>query len=483
MPQLGGILGTMRGCPSSPPVGSRKALSFPIFKGGIIASSMFRLRASPCVGNIFGGIGSAVGRFTSTSAKDFYKVLGVEKSATQQDIKKAYRKRAMETHPDQGGKKEDFAQVAEAYEVLSNQEKRQVYDSHGAEAVNNMGQQGGFHGGMGGRSAEDIFAEFFRQQGMGGFGMGGDGQGQVQQVAPVEASVTLTLEEVYSGASKKVKITRPMVCGECRGHGTKNKQAKPKCTQCHGSGQQVTQHRMGPGMVQQVLSQCPRCEGTGEQAKRGEECLVCAGRGYKQESTEINVSIPAGIPDGVVLALRGEGGTLPKAEPGDVHVHVKTQQHATFTRRGNDLIVNREISLSEALSGLSFPLTLLDGKQIVVSTPKGHTIQHSSVVKVGGEGLPSHSSSSKGDIYIFITVALPKSITSEQEETIHRLFGKPAQPPANSKVVTGKVLRENKEQLSSMKQAQWSAQEVDNSRQGRGGGGRRGSTEGQCQQQ
>jgi molecular chaperone DnaJ len=432
---------------------------------------------------VFGSIGAATlsvaCRFSST--KDFYKVLGVEKTATQQDIKKAYRKRAMETHPDQGGKKEDFAQVAEAYEVLSNQEKRQVYDNHGAEAVNSMGQ-GGFPGGAGGRTAEDIFSEFFKAQGMGGFGMDG-GREQRAQVAPVEANVNLTLEEVYAGASKKVKFTRPMTCSECRGHGTKNKQPKPKCTQCHGSGQQVTQHRMGPGMVQQVLSECPRCHGSGATTVRGEECLSCSGNGYKNEAAEISVPIPAGVPDGVTMALRGEGGTIPKAEPGDLHVNVKTQQHAVFTRRGNDLIVNKEISLSEALTGVSVPLTLLDGRHICVTGPKGQTLQHGAVLKVGGEGIPSHSGSARGDLYVFISVALPKSITSEQEEALVKAFGRPATPPASHKAVPGKVLRESKEQLKEMKEAQWAAQEVDESRRGGGGRARRGRGGGEQQQQ
>lgn len=409
---------------------------------------------------------SVAGRFSSS--KDFYKVLGVEKSSTQQDIKKAYRKRAMETHPDQGGKKEDFAQVAEAYEVLSNQEKRQVYDNHGAEAVNSMGHGGFPGGGMGGRSAEDIFSEFFRGQGMGGFG---DGNQQRQQLAPVEATVSLTLEEVYAGASKQVKFTRPMTCGECRGNGTKNKQPKAKCTQCHGSGQQVTQHRMGPGMVQQVVSQCTRCEGTGETAKRGEECLVCGGKGYKNEQAEIAIPMPAGVPDGVTMALRGEGGTIPKAEPGDLHVQVRTQQHAVFSRRGSDLLVNKEISLSEALTGVSITLKLLDGRQIAVTSPKGQTLQHGTVLKVGGEGMPSHSGSARGDVYIFISVALPKTITAEQEEALTKAFGKPVAPPASAKPIPGKLLRENKEQLKEMKEAQWSAQEADQSR----GAGRRGS--------
>jgi molecular chaperone DnaJ len=239
---------------------------------------------------------------------------------------------------------------------------------------------------------------------------------------------------------------------------------------------------MGPGMVQQVLSQCPRCKGSGNVAARGEDCIVCSGEGYKTELAEIHLPVPAGVPDGVTIALRGEGGTIPKAEPGDLHVHVKTLQHAVFKRRGNDLLVSKEISLSEALLGVSLQLTLLDGRTISVLGPKGHTLQHGAVLKVGGEGLPSHNGSARGDVFIFLSVALPQTLTSDQQEALAKAFGK---PPANSneksKQVTGKLLRESAEQLKQMKEAQWAAQEAgDGDRRGQS---RRGSGRGEQQQQ
>lgn len=432
---------------------------------------MFRFRATPMINSVLSSVRA------SSSGKDFYKVLGVSRTASKDEIKKAYRKRALETHPDQGGKKEEFAEVAEAYECLNNPEKKQVYDQYGSEAVNNMGAGGGGMGGFHGRNAEDVFSEFFRQAG--GFGdMFGGGRGRgPQQVPPVEVQLKVTLEEIANGASKTVRVTRPSVCSDCRGNGTKSQQAKPKCSQCNGSGQVVQQHRMGAGMVQQVVAQCPRCGGQGSVAKKDDECARCHGLGYRQMTNEVNLNVPVGVPGGVTLAVQGEGGTMPNAIPGDLHVHIEQIPHKDFTRRGDDLTVTMEVSLSEALLGVQRPLRLLDGRTVSLKAGGDDSVlKQDAVIKIAGEGMPKAEHGGKGDLYVFVNLQMPKTLNAEQRAAIETAFGKPA-ADANASVgntVKGKVLRETKGRLEEQKASEWSRH---------AGGGRSGGRRGGQQQQ
>lgn len=410
-------------------------------------------------------------RCYASGGKDYYKTLGVERTADAKEIKKAYRKRALETHPDQGGNKEEFAEVAEAYEVLSNADKRRVYDQYGSEAAANtgMGGAGGFGGGAGGfRSAEDIFAEFFKG-GMGGFGdMFGGGAGGMRRgpptVQPLEVRVRLTLEDVYRGASKTIRVTRPQVCSECTGFGTKSKTEKPKCTSCDGSGHTVQQHRMGAGMVQQTIAECSRCHGTGTVAKPDDACARCQGKGYRNVAQDINIDIPAGVPSNVTLVVRGEGGTIPGAQPGDLHVHVEVSPHRVYQRRGDDLIVRKEVTLAEALLGLHMPLKLLDGRTVNVETGAETVLKPDGVIKVPGEGMPS-TAGGRGDIYIFTQLKLPTRLTNEQRELVKKAFGAPQADTnaAPGNTVKARVLRETREQVEEQKRGVWAAQE--------GGGG------------
>ncbi|EPY19310.1 molecular chaperone DnaJ [Strigomonas culicis] len=384
---------------------------------------------------------------------------------TSRPIKKAYRKRALETHPDQGGKKEDFAEVAEAYEILSDPQKKQVYDQYGSEAAN----QSGMHGGMGGyggghRSAEDIFSEFFRGAGMGGFGdmfgMGGGGgmNRGPPTVEPQEVRVRLTLEEVYKGVVKTLTVNRPQVCTQCDGHGTKSKKAKEPCAQCGGSGHVVQQTRMDAGMVRQTITGCPRCQGTGTMAKAEDQCGRCSGRGYRKVSQQVSVEIPAGVPPNVTLVVRGEGGAIPGAQPGDLHVHIEIQPHSVFERRGDDLIVRRNVTLAEALLGLQMPLKLLDGRTVHIKTGEDTVLKPNGVIKLVGEGMPT-ASGGRGDIYVFATLSMPTKLTEAQRDHIKKAFGIPKEDPNASpgNTVKARVLRETREQLEQQKRGVWEA--------------------------
>lgn len=412
-------------------------------------------------------------RCSSTGgSKDYYKTLGISRGADVKEIKKAYRKRALETHPDQGGNKEEFAEVAEAYEVLSNPEKKQIYDQYGSEAASNPNM--GFGGGFGsGRSAEDIFADFFRSAG--GFGdmFGGGRQAGPQKVESLQVRLRVSLEDVYKGTTKTIRVTRPQVCTECTGFGTKSKTEKAKCAQCHGQGHVAKQHRMGPGMIQQTIAECPRCRGTGTVAKPEDQCNKCHGKGYRNVAEDVSLDIPAGFPANATLLVNGEGGTIPNAQPGDLLVHLEVNPHRVFQRRGDDLLVQKEVTLSEALLGLHFPLKLLDGRTINVQTSADVVLKPDGVVKLAGEGMPSINGS-RGDIFIYTHLKMPSRLTQEQRDGITKALGEPAKDtdasPGNT--VKGRIMRETREQLEEQKRGVWAAQE-DGGRVGQGGRGSR----------
>ena len=433
------------------------------------------------------GPSASVGGFTSalraySSKRDYYEVLGVSKSASESEIKKAYRKLALKLHPDQGGDKDKFAEVSEAYDVLSKPEKRQMYDRGGHDAANMSGFGG--PGGFGGRAPEDIFSDFFG----GGFGdVFGRGGRQQQQVRDLDVKLSLTLEEVASGCLKKIRVKRPSICGKCRGEGAKPG-TKTKCQQCGGTGQEVMQHRMGQGMVQQVVSACRRCKGQGTTVRPEDQCAPCSGDGYVQTSEEISVQIPAGIPDKATMQMPGEGGEMPNAMPGNLNIHITTQPHKVYQRKGNDLIVHHDITLSEALMGLEMNLKLLDGRQVVVRSKANETLQPNNIIELPNEGIKSHNGGARGSIYIVTKIALPQTLTEEQKKAVTDAFGHPRRvesAPAGA-IMHSVQRKETLQQLEARKQAQWSNPGFEDESQRRdphGGFGRRPGQQVDCQQQ
>lgn len=420
------------------------------------------------------GTASQQRRFNS-GGKDYYKTLGVSKDASTQDIKKAYRKKAMVAHPDQGGNADEFAQISEAYEVLSNEEKKRIYDQYGSEAAQSgmggMGGPGGM-GGMGGRSPEDIFSEFFGG-GMGG--MGGMGRRQ-QKVEDIDVKVRLTLEEVYSGVTKQVRVSRPTVCSDCNGKGTKSGEDKPKCGVCKGQGRVVRTMGGGGGVFQQVMSACDKCGGTGSAAKAGDNCGKCHGDGYRTQSAEVSIPIPAGCPNNAVLQAPGEGGVIPGAIPGNLNLHIEMIEHRVFRRRGNDLLMDIDLSFAEAMTGFERSVKLPDGRTVSVHSPKGEILQTSSVLKLQGEGLPPTDGGPRGDIYVMVKVKMPKTLNDEQREALEKAFGKaPKDPHATSgNTLQARMVKEGKEEFEAKKASTWARQEGGQQHHGGGGGGRRG---------
>lgn len=411
---------------------------------------------------------------SSAKKRDFYEVLGVSKTASDSEIKKAYRQRAMATHPDKGGNKEEFAAVSEAYEVLSTPEKRQMYDRYGADAATSAGGPGGFPGG---RSAEDIFQDFFRNMGGGGFGGGGGGPAQVEDI---DVKLTLTLEDVYNGAAKSVHVRRPASCGECKGEGTKQPGQKRQCTKCNGSGRVVQRVSLGPGMVQQVVNACNACDGSGQTIRHEDRCTKCRGEGFVTNSDTVSINVPAGLPEGAVVVMQGAGGTKPGMQPGNLNVHLEILPHRQFKRRGDDLILERNVSLVEALTGLHLRVTMPDGRTIVVASEEGKPLKHDGVIAVMQEGLPKYQRPGRGHLYVVTKIVMPSNLTPDQKSGLEKLFGAAHREKDTAGLVTGKNLRESIGELEQAKAAEWSRQDG-----GGGGGSRRrgGQPEGaQCQQ-
>uniref|UniRef100_A0A7S1QYY0 J domain-containing protein n=1 Tax=Neobodo designis TaxID=312471 RepID=A0A7S1QYY0_NEODS len=412
----------------------------------------------------------------SGKKRDYYEVLGVSRGASESDLKKAYRKRAMATHPDKGGDKEEFAAVSEAYECLSSPDKRRAYDQFGHEAANMGGM-----GGMGGhRSAEDIFADFFRSAGMGG-GMGGGGQ--PAQVEDVDVKLTATLEDIFSGVTKSVRVRRPAVCGECRGEGTKQPGQKVNCKQCGGSGRVVQRVQMGPGMVQQVVSHCNACDGAGKTIRPEDRCTKCRGEGYTITSESVSISVPAGVPEGAVMVMQGAGGEKPNMAPGNLNVHIEVLPHRTFKRRGDDLILEKTVSLVEALTGVHMRVALPDGRTVVVKSEEGKPLKHNGVLAVMHEGMPKYQRGGRGHLYVVTKVNMPSNLTTEQREALEKVFGKAHREEPGTKTITAKQLSESFQELEQAKAADWSR--GGGGHGGSGGGSRRRggqSQEAQCQQ-
>ena len=360
--------------------------------------------------------------------RDYYEVLGVTKEASADEIKKAYRKKAMEYHPDRnpGDKEaeEKFKEAAEAYDVLSNPDKKARYDQFG-------------HAGMGGAATDfsganinDIFSHFadiFSGGFGGGFGggfnigdlFGGGGGGSAQRVrrgTNIRIKVKMTLEEVATVTEKKLKINKYVPCTHCNGTGAKDEHSKETCPTCHGRGQVMQQQRSMFGVIQQV-SECPTCGGTGEVIK--DKCPHCHGNGIVKGEEVVQVSIPAGVDNGMQLTLRGKGNAAPNGGiNGDLLVAIEVADHDIFERDGNNLYLNYHISIPQAALGASVEIPTLTGKakiKIAAGTQSGQ------ILRLQGKGLPEINRGGMGDLIVNINVWTPKSLTREEKEMLEQL--------------------------------------------------------------
>ncbi|RZC85566.1 hypothetical protein C5167_041750 [Papaver somniferum] len=279
----------------------------------------------------------------------YYEVLGVPKTASPEDLKKAYRKAAIKNHPDKGGDPEMFKELAQAYEVLSDPEKREIYDQYGEDALKE-----GMGGGGGGHDPFDIFSSFFR--GGSPFGGGGSSRGRMQRRGEdVMHSLKVSLEDLYSGTSKKLSFSRNSICSKCTGKGSKSG-ASMKCSGCQGSGMKVSIRHLGPSMIQQMQHPCNECKGTGETISDKDRCPQCKGEKVVQEKKVLEVHVEKGMHNGQKITFPGEADEAVHTRNchWDIVFVLAQKDHPKFKQKGDDLFVDHTLSMTEALCGFGY---------------------------------------------------------------------------------------------------------------------------------
>lgn len=364
--------------------------------------------------------------------RDYYEVLGVSKSATADEIKKAYRKLAIKYHPDKnpGDKaaEEKFKEAAEAYDVLSNDEKRQKYDRFGHSMGPQFGGGGGgdFYG-AGGMSMEDIFAQFgdiFGGRFGGGFGGFGSAAGarrsqpRQRRGSDLRIRVKLTLEEIAKGTTKTLKIPTWVKCEHCNGTGAKDGVAFTTCQTCHGTGQ-VDRAQNTPFGTIHSTAVCPTCEGSGKVIT--ERCPYCNGQGVERKDVQVSFNIPAGVSDGMTLTLQGKGNAPAHGGiNGDLLVVIEEIKHPELIRDGNDVIYNLMLDLPTAVLGGSVEVPTISGRARLKIAPG---TQPGKVLRLRGKGLPSTEGYSTGDQLINVMVYIPENLTDAEKANIEALKG------------------------------------------------------------
>ncbi len=354
--------------------------------------------------------------------RDYYEVLGVSKNAAADEIKKAYRQKAIQFHPDRnpGDKdaEEKFKEAAEAYDVLSNEEKRQRYDRFGHAGVGSSAASGGFGGG--GMSMEDIFSQFGDLFGghFGGFGGFGSSSRSrtVQRGSDLRVRVKLTLKEIATGVEKKIKVKKYVPCSHCHGNGAADSQAISSCSTCHGSGFVTRVANTILGQMQ-TQSTCPTCGGTGETITR--KCAHCNGEGVTRAEEVITLNIPAGVGEGMQLSMSGKGNAARRGGMnGDLLVVIEEERHPELIRDENDLVYNLLLTVPQAALGDSVEVPTVDGRVKVKIEPG---TQPGKVLRLRNKGLPSVNSYGTGDLLINISVYIPEKLTETEKSKIKEL--------------------------------------------------------------
>ncbi len=352
--------------------------------------------------------------------RDYYEVLGVEKKATLDEIKKAYRKLAVKYHPDRnpGDKEaeEKFKEATEAYEILSDDKKRPIYDQYGFAGLEGMGGGGGaqyshaftdfadLFGGMGGGFG-DIFESIF------GGGSSRRSRQDDNTGASLRYDMELSFKDAVYGTKTELRFSRNELCPTCGGSGSEAGTGKKTCPQCGGAGQV----RRSTGFFSMVQA-CPQCGGSGQIIEH--PCKACRGSGYKKESKAVTLTIPAGVDDGrrIVIPHQGDAGKNGGAR-GDLVVVLHVRSHEYFERSGNDLYCAVPVSISQAALGATITISSLDGRKIDIPVAAG--TQNGKLLRIKGEGVPYSGGARKGDLYIKVMVQVPERLSSQEKKLLH----------------------------------------------------------------
>ena len=369
--------------------------------------------------------------------RDYYEVLGVEKGASDNDIKKAYRKKAIQYHPDKnpGDKQaeEKFKEAAEAYEVLSNPDKRARYDQFGHAGLDG---QGGFGGG-GGMNMDDIFAQFGNifgghfgfGGGFSGFSGGGGSGHNVSRGSDLRVRVKLTLKDIAAGCEKKIKVRKAVECSHCGGSGAKDSHSTQTCPDCGGSGFITRVQRTILGNMQ-TRSACPKCGGTGKIIT--EKCPHCAGEGIEMKDEVIAIKIPAGVADGMHLSMQGKGNAARNGGiPGDLIIVIEEEAHPDLIRDQNNLIHTVLLDLPTAVLGGTIEVPTVDGA-VKVKIEKG--TQPGKILRLRGKGIPDVNGYGTGDILVNIGVYIPENISSDERKVFEKLSESKNMAPGTSAI-------------------------------------------------
>lgn len=351
-------------------------------------------------------------------SKDYYSVLGVNKNASKDEIKKAFYKLAHKYHPDKKeGNEAKFKEVNEAYQVLGDETKRSKYDQFGS-GYENMGQGYGSRQGFEGfdfsgagdfdfGNLNDIFSDFFTG------GMGG-GRNERRRGRDISTEIQISFAEAVFGVSRKILLTKTSNCHVCNGSGAKTGTKMETCKYCNGQGKIREAKRTILGTISSTRI-CDECLGEGVVPK--EKCEVCKGRGVLRREEEVSINIPAGIRDGEMIRMSGMGEAISKGESGDLYIKINVASHPVFKREGNDLVMNLDLKLSDALLGAEYSIETLDG-EIKVKIPEGISINE--ILRVKGHGVPV-SKGKRGDLLIKLKIKLPGKLSRKNRELIGEL--------------------------------------------------------------
>lgn len=397
-------------------------------------------------------------------------LLGVEKTAAPGEIKKAYRKvrsnakkcslyrasrrwylvincnvcagvqAALQHHPDkvpedQRAESEvKFKSVTQAYEILRDDEKRQLYDQYGMAAFDPS--RGG--AGDAGVDLNDMLAQMFGMNVGGGGGGGGSGQRRPRRGRDEEQQYKVTLEELYKGKTVKFAANKRVICSQCKGSGAKDKVKPQQCDRCKGAGVREAYRQVGPGLIRQEMLPCDNCEGTGMYYKEKDRCKKCKGKRTVEETKALEIYIPRGSMQGERIVLEGEADQFPDQIPGDIVFTLVEEPHEVFTRVGDDLSADLNVTLAEALTGFSrIVLKHLDGRGIHLDHPRGKVLQPTEVLKVLGEGMPKKRGDEGGDLYLSVKIEFPEAgwlPNDDGYEALQKLLP-PPKPPISAEEV------------------------------------------------